>query len=199
MSWRPPVAFILASASPRRLDLLNQIGRIPDRVEPADIDEAAKPGESPRQLVERLATLKANAIAQRCTDDVVLGADTVVACGRRILPKPDNETDARAYLRLLSGRRHRVYGGVALISPQGQWSRVVMTQVLFKRLTDNEISAYMASGEWQGKAGAYGIQGRAGAFVKRINGSYSNVVGLCLNVAENLLSEHLGSPARDRD
>ena len=193
------MAFILASASARRLDLLNQIVRAPDAVEPADIDETSNPGESPKALAERLAEMKADAIAAKHPTDIVLGADTVVACGRRILPKPADSAEARACLRLLSGRRHRVYGGITLISPRGRWRRSVMTQVMFKRLSSDEIEAYITSGEWQGKAGGYGIQGRAGTFVKRINGPYSNVVGLCLNAVESLLSEHLGPVSHGRD
>ena len=193
------MAFILASVSPRRLDLLNQIARPPDIVEAADIDETPNVGESPHALAERLAVMKADDVAIRHPSDVVLGADTVVACGRRILPNPTGAAAARACLQLLSGRRHRVYGGVAVVSPHRRWSRSIMTQVVFKRLSDDDISDYIASGEWQGKAGGYGIQGRAGAFVKRINGSYSNVVGLCLNAVESVLFEHLGPVSRDNN
>lgn len=186
------MAFILASASPRRFDLLKQIGRTPDSVIPADVDEAALPSEQPGALAVRLAALKAEAVAADHANDVVLGADTVVACGRRVLPKPDTEDEAKRFLSLLSGRRHRVFGGIAVIAPTGKWTRSVVTQVVFKRLTDTDIAAYLASGEWDGKAGAYGIQGRAGTFVKRVNGSYTNVVGLCVHTVEPLLQSCLG-------
>jgi septum formation protein len=172
--------FILASASPRRLDLLAQVGVTPDRVEPAEIDETPFNGELPRVLAARLARAKADAVAARYPDAVVLAADTVVACGRRILDKPADAAEARKTLKLLSGRRHRVYGGICVAGAGARRSRVVVTQVHFKRLEAAEIEAYIESAEWQGKAGAYAIQGRAGAFVVKINGSYSNVVGLAL-------------------
>jgi septum formation protein len=173
---------ILASASPRRLELLAQAGIIPSRTVPADIDETPRKGELPRDLARRLALAKAGAVlAREGAGQLILAADTVVACGRRLLGKPEDEAEARAFLALLSGRRHRVIGGIALIFPGGrQASRVVETTVQFKRLTEGEIAAYAASGEWEGKAGGYGIQGRAEAFVKFIRGSYSNVVGLSL-------------------
>jgi len=180
---------ILASQSPRRLALLAQVGVTPDRVEPADVDETPIKGELPRQLAERLAAAKAQAVAERFPDAVVLGADTVVACGRRVLDKPAGAAEARKTLALLSGRRHRVYGGICVAGPDGALKRrLVMTQVQFKRLSDAEIEAYITSDEWQGKAGAYGIQGRAGGFVTRINGSYSNVVGLALHETLALLA-----------
>lgn len=186
------MAFILASASPRRLDLLTQINRVPDAVVPADIDETAKAGELPRQLVARLSAEKAAHVSAQHLDDVVLAADTVVACGRRIFPKPADEDEARRCLDLLSGRRHRVYGGISVRAPGGVTrDRVVVTQVTFKRLSTQERDAYVESGEWRGKAGAYAIQGRAGAFVKQLNGSYTNVVGLCLYSAESLLANCL--------
>jgi len=182
------MAFILASASPRRLDLLRQIGRAPDSVVPADIDETPAPGELPRGLVSRLAASKAEHVAQQLPDDVVLAADTVVACGRRILPKPADEAEAHRCLDLLSGRRHRVYGGISIRAPGGVVrNRVIVTQVTFTRLSHQECEAYISTAEWQGKAGGYAIQGRAAAFVKQLNGSYSNVVGLCLHATENLL------------
>ena len=172
---------ILASASPRRLDLLAQVGVIPAEVVPADIDETPVKGELPRQMAARLAAEKAEAVSAQFPGDTVLAADTVVACGRRVLDKAIDETAARQSLALLSGRRHRVFGGVAVRAGEGlQRERTVVTQVQFKRLTETEISDYLASGEWQGKAGAYAIQGRAAAFVRKINGSYSNVVGLPL-------------------
>jgi len=176
-----PGRLILASASPRRAELLAQAGLTPDQIVAADVDEAAHVGELPRQLAARLAASKAAAVAADFPEDLVLGADTVVACGRRILDKADDEAEARRHLGLLSGRRHRVYGGVCVAAPGGGLhERLVVTQVTFKRLSGAEIDTYMAGGEWRGKAGAYAIQGRADAFVKRINGSYSNVVGLPL-------------------
>ena len=193
------MAFILASTSPRRLDLLQQIGRVPDSVVPAGIDETPLSKESPKALAERLALAKAYAVAEDHRGDVVLAADTVVACGSRVLPKPGNRAEARRCLELLSGRRHRVYGGVAVISPSGIWSRCVITQVSFKRLSRGELDSYIDSGEWQGKAGGYAIQGRAGAFVKQINGSYSNVVGLCVYTVEPVLTGLLGPASHAGD
>jgi septum formation protein len=172
---------ILASSSPRRLDLLHQVGIQPDRIEPPDIDETAIPGELPRPHAVRLAAAKADAVAIALGPSAgyVLAADTVVACGRRILPKTEAEDEARRCLRLLSGRRHRVHGAVCVLAPDGRRAaRLVTTMVGFKRLTDQEIDAYLASGEWSGKAGGYAIQGRAAAFVPAVNGSYPNVVGL---------------------
>ncbi len=186
------MAFILASASPRRLDLLAQIGRSPDAVVPAGIDETPQREELPKDLVERLALAKGQVVAVSHPMDVVLSADTVVACGRRILPKPSDEGEARRCLKLLSGRRHRVYGGVAIIAPNVQRVRIIITQVTFKRLSTEEIESYLGSGEWEGKAGAYAIQGRAAAFVRQINGSYSNVVGLCLHATESMIGGLLG-------
>ncbi len=180
---------ILASASPRRLDLLAQIGVVPDAVEAADIDETPVAGELPRQNAARLARAKAQAIADRNPGALVIGADTVVACGRRILPKAEDEKTALRCLELLSGRRHRVYGGIAVILPDGSVrSRLVETRVRFKRLTSQETAAYLQSGEWRGKAGGYAIQGRAAVFVANVNGSYSNVVGLPLYETAALLS-----------
>lgn len=183
-----PAGLILASASPRRRELLAQIGIIPDRIVPADIDEIALAKESPRQMAERLAVEKARALQPSHDNHFILAADTVVAVGRRILGKAASVGEARRYLRLLSGRRHQVYSGVALITPEGkQVSRVVATTVLFKRLSDAEIEDYLADDEWRGKAGAYAIQGRAARFVKGVNGSYSNVVGLPLCETANML------------
>jgi len=182
---------ILASASPRRLALLAQVGITPDEVLPADVDETPFDSELPRQLAARLAMTKAEVVAMQHADAVVLGADTVVACGRRVLGKAVDDAEARQYLELLSGRRHRVYGGISVIAPGGvQHHRVVVTQVQFKRLTGGEIDAYLATEEWRGKAGAYAIQGHAGGFVKKINGSYSNVVGLALYETRALLQGH---------
>ncbi len=183
----PPL--VLASASPRRLDLLRQIGIVPASVDPADLDERVLRDETPPQHATRLATAKAAAVAARHPGKLVLAADTVVACGRRILPKADKETEARACLKLLSGRRHRVLGGIAIVRPDGtRTARLVTTVVVMKRLTGDEIARYIASGEWRGKAGGYAIQGRAGAFVRAINGSYSNVVGLDLHTVANLIA-----------
>lgn len=180
--------FVLASASPRRLDLLNQIGLCPDKVVPADIDERALARELPRDLARRLAEAKAGEVARAYPGAFVLAADTVVACGRRVLPKAKDEAEAMACLKRLSGGRHRVLGGVAAIDPGGQMtSRLVTTVVSFKHLDEPEIKAYIASGEWRDKAGAYGIQGLAAKFVRRINGSYSNVVGLALFETAGLL------------
>ncbi|MBO6519744.1 MAG: septum formation protein Maf [Rhodospirillales bacterium] len=173
---------ILASASPRRLDLLAQVGIAPDVVEPADIDETPLPRERPRKLAERLARAKGQAIAVKYPDDYVLAADTVVALGHRVLEKPADAAEARRFLAQLSGRRHRVIGGFAVFAPDGNpIVRSVVTQVRFRRLSDADIDGYIATGEWQGKAGGYAIQGAAAAFIPWINGSYANVVGLPLS------------------
>jgi septum formation protein len=185
----PGSLFILASASPRRVELLRQIGIVPAQVVPADIDETPEREESPGHLAQRLAAEKAAAVAAGHPDAVILAADTVVACGRRVLPKAESEREARECLALLSGRRHRVYGGIALHTPgEKMRTRTVMTAVKFARLTAADIDAYVASGEWQGKAGGYAIQGLAGAFVAGINGSYTNIVGLCVHTAAKLLA-----------
>jgi septum formation protein len=179
---------ILASASPRRLELLRQIGLVPDAVEPAEIDETPARRESPSLLARRLASEKAALVAKRHTGAVVLAADTVVACGARILPKAESEEEARFCLNILSGRRHRVLTGVTLIGPDGKaHHRLVTTIVTFKRLELMEIDAYIRSREWQGKAGGYAIQGLAAAYIRAISGSYSNVVGLPLFEVANLL------------
>ncbi len=183
---------ILASASPRRLALLAQIGLAPDTVFSPDIDEAPLPRELPRELAQRLARAKAAA----CPDDdaFVLAADTVVACGRRVLPKAETEAQARACLALLAGRRHRVLTCVVLRAPGGRSAeRVVDSVVGLARLTGPQTDAYLASGEWQGKAGGYAIQGRAAAHVRFLSGSYSNVVGLPLFETAQLL-RGLGFP-----
>lgn len=172
---------ILASASPRRIELLTQIGITPDEVIPADIDETPIKKELPRDLALRLATEKARGVAAKHKDTYVLAADTVVGVGRRILDKAENESYTRQCLEKLSGRRHRVYGGVALITPDGkEVNRTVDTVVQFKRLEHKEIESYIAGKEWDGKAGGYAIQGTAASFIKYIRGSYSNVVGLSL-------------------
>ena len=179
---------VLASASPRRRALLEQIGIAPGAVAPAEVDETARRGELPARLAVRLAGEKAAAVAADYPGAFVLGADTVVACGRRVLPKPADAAAARACLERLSGRRHVVYGGVALVSPDGSTrSRLVQTTVTFKRLEPCEVAAYLDSGEWRGKAGGYAIQGRAAAYIRFIRGSYSNVVGLPLFETAQLL------------
>jgi len=179
---------ILASASPRRLDLLKQINIHPEQVIPADIDESEHKGELPRQAVLRLAVEKAQAIAAQHTNSFILAADTMVACGRYILPKTHDEKTAQNCLHNLSGRRHHVYGGIALITPHGTTSkRVIDTIVQFKKLSKQEIKTYIKSGEWRGIAGGYAIQGYAQAFIKSMQGSYSNVVGLSLYDTMNML------------
>jgi septum formation protein len=173
------VTLVLASGSPRRLELLCQVGLQPALVDPADIDESVRSRELPGPHALRLAREKAEAVARRHPGAFVLGADTVVALGRRILPKAVDEDTARHCLTLLSGRRHRVHGGVALVDPEGRvTTRRVETIVAFKRLTETEIADYLASGDWHGKAGGYAIQGLAALFVSWLSGSYSNVVGL---------------------
>jgi septum formation protein len=184
----PPL--ILASSSPRRLALLRQIGLEPSAIEDPEVDETPWPRELPGPHASRLAATKMSAIAQRRPDEpcFILAADTVVACGRRMLPKTTDVAMAERCLRLLSGRRHRVYTGVAVRGPDArQAARLVMTMVRFKRLGAEDLQSYLASGEWQGKAGGYAIQGRAEAFVLALNGSYSNVVGLPLAVTVDLL------------
>lgn len=172
---------VLASASPRRLDLLRQIGLKPAVVDPAELDETPRKGELPLPHAARLAEEKARAVAARHPGCFVLAADTVVACGRRILPKAEDERTAKRCLTLLSGRRHRVHGGVALLTPEGRLlARTVSTIVTFKNLDHGEIAFYLASGEWHGKAGGYAIQGLAAVFGRALSGSYSNVVGLPL-------------------
>ncbi|MHC5305814.1 Maf-like protein [Bartonella sp. LJL80] len=186
---------VLASASPRRLALLHQIGIDPDHLHPADLDETPKRGEHPRFLAKRLAAGKAQKAEQiiRTMPDfrhaLVLAADTVVSVGRTVLPKPDGEDEARECLRLLSGRTHKVYTGVCLINGKGKsHHKLVETRVRFERLNRKVIDAYLASGEWRGKAGGYAIQGRAGSFVIQLVGSYTNVVGLPLAETVELLT-----------
>jgi septum formation protein len=179
---------VLASTSPRRLDLLRQIGLSPDAVVGAELDESQNPKETPRQLALRLAAEKAARVAAAEADAFVLAADTVVAVGRRVLPKVEGEADGRRCLELLSGRAHRVLTGVAVAAPDGRTAaRLVETRVWFKRLSEAEVQGYLDSGEGQGKAGGYAIQGRAGAFVTSLQGSYSAVVGLPLYETVNLL------------
>lgn len=189
---------VLASASPRRLDLLRQIGILPVAVDAPSIDEAVLPREQPLAYVRRMAQAKLDAVAPRHAGAFVLAADTVVACGRRILPKAEDAATARDCLELLSGRRHRVLGGIAIAGPDGRQAiRVVTTQVVFKRLSADEIAHYVDSGEWRGKAGGYAVQGFAAAFIPSLNGSYSNVVGLSLSDAYAMLTG-LGFASRER-
>jgi septum formation protein len=184
-AWRPKL--VLASASPRRLELLQQIGVEPDALLPCDLDETPGKAELPRSLAARLAREKARAAAKlaatrpELADGYVLGADTVVSVGRRILPKCEIVTEAAECLRLLSGRAHRVHTAVCLITPKGsERHKLVETRLRFKRLSSSEIETYLGSGEWRGKAGGYAIQGLAGAFALKLVGSYSSVVGLPL-------------------
>ena len=177
---------VLASASPRRLDLLARIGVVPDAVVPAEIDETPLKGEAPIAYARRIAAAKAAAVAE--AGALVLAADTVVAAGRRILPKAETEAEARAALSLLSGRRHRVHSAVTLIDAQGAARHRLSTSiVLFKPLGEGELATYLASGEWRGKAGGYAIQGRAEALVRMVSGSHSGVVGLPLYETRALL------------
>ena len=193
MIGRPKL--VLASGSPRRLALLNQAGIEPDSLQPAEVDEIPIKGELPRALANRLARSKAQAalasvrISEELRGSYILAADTVVAVGRRIMPKADMLEDAAACLRLLSGRNHRVYTGICLVTPKEAFrQRLVETRVRFKRLSNEDLEAYLASGEWRGKAGGYAIQGLAGTFVVKMVGSYSNVVGLPLYETLSLLS-----------
>lgn len=179
---------VLASASPRRLELLRQIGVEPVAVDPADLDETPADGEVPRAYALRMARAKFESVAARHPGKLVLAADSVVAVGRRILPKAESADEARACLSLLSGRRHKVLGGVALGRAGGKVQlRLVESAVRFKRLAASEIDDYLASGEWKGKAGGYAIQGRAACYVAFVSGSYSNVVGLPLFETAQLL------------
>ena len=179
---------VLASASPRRLDLLARIGVTPDAIMPADVDERVPDGELPRQHALRLAREKADAVANFEPEAMVLAADTVVAVGRRILPKVEDEATLRACMRLLSGRRHRVLTGVALAIPgKGVRERLGETMIAMKRLSEEEIAYYASHGEWRGKAGGYALQGYGEVYVRHIGGSYSNVVGLPLAETRVLL------------
>jgi septum formation protein len=198
-AWRPRL--VLASASPRRLELLQQIGIEPDAMLPVDLDETPRKTELPRTLAARLSQEKTRAATRiasnrpELADAYILGADTVVSVGRRILPKCDVVAEAAQSLRLLSGRAHRIHTAVCLISPKGRArQKVVETRLRFKRLSADEIEAYLSSGEWRGKAGGYAIQGLAGAFVQKLIGSYSAVVGLPLYETMSLLAGE-GFPA----
>jgi septum formation protein len=191
----PRAKLVLASASPRRLQLLQQVGIEPDALMPADIDETPLRNELPRSLAARLSAEKAHTALKivdtrpELSGSYLLSADTVVAVGRRILPKCEISDEAGECLRLLSGRQHRVYTALTMISPRtGERRRLVETRVRFKRLSNTDIDSYLATGEWRGKAGGYAIQGLAGAFVVRLVGSYSSVVGLPLYEAITLLA-----------
>ena len=193
MIGRPKL--VLASGSPRRLSLLNQAGIEPDSLQPTEVDEIPIKGELPRALANRLARSKAQAalasvrISEELRGSYILAADTVVAVGRRIMPKADMLEDAAACLRLLSGRNHRVYTGICLVTPKESFrQRLVETRVRFKRLSNEDLEGYLASGEWRGKAGGYAIQGLAGTFVVKMVGSYTHVVGLPLYETMSLLS-----------
>ena len=179
---------VLASSSPRRVELLALVGFTPDTINPADIDETPRKDETPRRLAQRLAVTKAQVVAERHPDAVVLAADTVVAVGRRFLEKAADEAEATRFLKLLSGRNHRVFTGVAVGRDGKLTHRVNETRVSFKILSQAEIASYVASGDWRGKAGAYGIQGAASAFVRQIVGSHHGVMGLPLYETVNLLA-----------
>ncbi|MBV8839900.1 MAG: Maf-like protein [Alphaproteobacteria bacterium] len=192
MIGRPKL--VLASGSPRRLGLLNQAGIEPDSLKPTEVDEIPKRGELPRAVATRLARAKADSALESVRLDeelrgaYLVAADTVVAVGRRVLPKAETLDEAAQCLRLLSGRNHRVYTGVCLVTPKESFrQRLVETRVRFKRLTKEDLEAYLASGEWRGKAGGYAVQGLAGTFVVKIVGSYTNVVGLPLYETMSLL------------
>ena len=186
MTAAAAVRLILASASPRRLELLARIGIVPDAVVAAEIDETPAKGELPIPYARRMAAAKAAALAE--AGALVLAADTVVAAGRRILPKAESEDEARASLALLSGRRHRVHSAVTLIDGAGRARHRLATSIVaFKRLGADELAAYLAGGEWRGKAGGYAIQGSAEALIRRLSGSWSNVVGLPLYETRALL------------
>lgn len=185
---------VLGSGSPRRRELLAQIGVRPDDIRPPDIDETPAPRELPRPYCARMAREKAQAV-EAGADELILCADTTVALGRRIMGKPVDAHEARSFLKLLSGRRHRVITAVALRLGSHLWERDVVTSVRMKTLSNQELDAYIASGDWQGKAGAYGIQGPAGALVPWINGSFTGVVGLPLAETAQLL-QGAGYPLR---
>ena len=189
------MAFILGSGSPRRLDLLSQLGLTPDDVRPPDIDEAPKKGELPRPYCVRIAREKAQAV-DAGADDLILCADTTVALGRRIMGKPANAGEAAEFLLALSGRRHRVITAVALRKGDKIWEKDVVSQVKMKRLSDDELNGYLATNDWMGKAGGYAIQGPAGAFIPWISGSFTGIVGLPLAETANLLQTAGHAPWR---
>ncbi len=177
---------VLGSASPRRLELLKQIGATPDDIRPADIDEAPRPGERPRNYCRRVTREKAEAIP-RASGEVVLTADTTVAVGRRILGKPDNRKEAAEFLTLLGGRRHKVITAVAVVSDEGTRLRDVVSTVRMARLSETMLDRYLDTDDWHGKAGAYAIQGQAGSFIPWISGSYTAIMGLPVYETANLL------------
>ena len=181
MSAATSPQLILASSSPRRLELLQQLSITPSSIDPSNIDETPAPKEKPAEYAARMALEKMQTCRNHHAKHIILAADTVVAAGSRILDKTDQEDEAQKILQRLSGRRHKVYGAICIGTENGRiLQRVIQTTVQFKRLSQNEIDTYCASKEWQGKAGAYAIQGLASAYIKYIAGSYSNVVGLSL-------------------
>lgn len=179
---------ILASASPQRLALLAQIGIVPEKITAAEIDETVRKSELPTEYAVRVAREKAEIVAKQYLEKIILAADTVVVCGRKILPKAEDEKTAAMCLRHLSGRRHRVYTAICVVKNGKYYEEMVLTQLKMNRLSDQQITAYIESREWEGKAGGYAIQGRAGAFIPWISGSYSNVVGLPLYETMRLLA-----------
>lgn len=183
----PALKLVLGSGSPRRLELLAQLGVTPSDVRPPDIDEDVRKGELPRDYVKRIAAEKVAAVSA-ADDEVVLCADTTVAVGRRIMGKPADAAEAAAFLNLMSGRRHKVITALAVKRGDKVWTKDVQSTVAMKRLSDAEIAAYIASDDWQGKAGGYAIQGPAGAFIPWINGSYTGIVGLPLAETAGLLT-----------
>lgn len=185
-----PAPFLLASASPRRLALLEQADIKPDQVVPADIDETPLPRELPSAYAKRIAETKAQTVAARHKNALILAADTVVAVGRRILPKAETQDQAEACLKLMSGRRHKVITAISIISPKGQQkTRLVTSVVQFQRLSTADIAAYLATKEWQGKAGGYAIQGQAATLITFMSGSYTNIVGLPLHETISMLRD----------
>lgn len=191
MSTHAHAPLVLASNSPRRRDLLSQIGITPDHIDPADLDETPLKNEEPHRYAERIAAEKAAVVAKRHAGSFILAADTVVSTARRILPKAEDEQTARECLKILSGRKHRVTSGIALITPDGTArSKVVTSDVTFKVMDPSEMDAYIASNEWHGKAGGYAIQGLAAAYIRALSGSYSNVVGLPLFEVAGWLKGH---------
>ena len=197
MNKQNTLNILLASASSRRLDLLRQINITPKAVIPADIDEKPYKNELPHKLALRLSQGKAEAVHQQNPNNYVLGADTVVACGKKILDKAENADQARKYLEKLQGRRHQVHGGITLITPNGQiLSRSCKTLVQFAPLSTQDIDLYIENGEWEDKAGGYAIQGYAASFIKYISGSYSNVVGLSLYDTMKLIERAASMPSK---
>ena len=183
------INLILASSSPQRLELLKQIDIVPDKVVPAKIEETPSKSEKPRDFVIRMSKEKALNVSKQYKDSYVLSGDTIVSVGRRIIGKPSNEAEAENYLNLLSGRRHRVFSAVTLITPDNkEKTKVTLTRVKFSRLNKNDLLEYIKTNEWKGRAGGYAIQGKASAFIPWINGSYTGIVGFPLNEVKNLLS-----------